>query len=201
MSGVEQEYLLGSLERAYLEARMRFEEIRASDRNKKLYKRMRNIIQVTTRSSSDKIRLQQGAIVEGDTVTITAASLFDEELLPGETTIDKQTDWIPYGKKGIKGISRTVDFSLRFSSRDYVRLTDEICQSRQGCVSIEGRLSDDDGVESTFPLAYLQKDSKTSRMLLLYNFGSEIPYGSDNDTEIIRMVTSAEQQLGINETQ
>ena len=93
-----------------------------------------------------------------------------------------------YGKK--------IDFSIAFDSTDFRKISDEGNGSRFGPVRIKGKLADQDGFTiKDHPLAILQESEKKEKMLLLYSFGSEITYGSEDYTEVVKMVSSAEEQL------
>lgn len=190
----EKNYLFGSMEKYFIEERKKFEETRSILKNRELYARIRQIIYEATKGSSDNIHSERGTIVEGDTITLTAADFKYQGLIePGETALTKSTNWFPQGQREING--EKVDFSISFNSIDFIKISDEGNDSRPGPVRIKGKLTDQDGFTIDYPLVIMQESTKKEKMDLLYCFGSEIPYGCEDYTDVVKMVNSAEEQL------
>lgn len=190
----EKSYLFGSMEEFYTKGREKFEKTRAILKNRELNARIRKIIHDAVINSSDNIKSQPGTIVEGNTVTLTAADIiFGDMINPGEAAVTKSTNWFPYGQREING--KQVDFSIAFASTDFVKISNQGSDLRPGFVTIKGKLTDSDGFTvSDHPLARLQEARDEEKMLLLYEFRSEITYGTEDYNEIVKMVASAEEQ-------
>ncbi len=184
-------YLFGSLENAYVDARKTFDDEKASEkaseRTQQLITDILQIIDKSSQETSDNIRARRGTYVEGDTITLTAAQLELGDLIEiGETAITYSSEWIQNGQREINGAK--VDFQVRFQKIEFTKLQDAEPQSRPGPVIIDGQLLDSDQVKADFPLARFFPDKGTGEFKLFYNFGSEIPFGSEDFQEVEAIV-------------
>lgn len=183
-------YIFGSLENAYGEARVAFEAERSSQRTGQLVDDIASIIDRSRGDTSDNVRAERGIYEEENSITLTVAGIqFGDLIEVGETAVTKSSDWIPAGQREIKGSK--VNFQIRFQKVEFVRLEGNEPKSRLGPVFIDGQLVDDDGVKADFPLARFYPDKKTGAFKLYYNFGNEIPFRSEDYREVERIVQVA----------
>lgn len=197
----EKRYLFRDLDNEYLKRRALFEKSRTSEMNRRLFDRIKGIINKSTQNTSDNIHAEKGTTVEEDTITVGIAAFKYEGLIKvGESAVDRSTDWIPNGSREING--KSLDFSVRFSSTEFVKLADNgDHQRRAGFISAEGRVTDADGVTGDFPLFSVGENPKTQQMQLLWTFGSEIPYENKDYHEVGTIIDSAEKQVGIGQSE
>lgn len=178
------DYLFGSLDQAYREERRKFETENATAQ---LVADIVQIIEASTQEIGDNIRVKPGTYIERESVTITAAVFEFEDLMDiGETAVTKNTDWLPCGQREIEGSK--VNFLVKFQQIEFVRLQGEQPQSRLGPIIIEGQVLDNDGVRADFPLARLFPDRETGEYKLLYSFGNEVPFNSEDYQAVEKIV-------------
>lgn len=187
--------LFRDIDKEYAKQRSEFEQERSF---RELHDRVREIVRVGSSKSDESIETERAGHVDQDTIHVTAADIkYGDAIKSGEDAVVKKTEWIPAGKRQVNG--RGVNFSILFEAHDFTSYSEDGPKTRLGAVTMHAVYKDEDGIIVDSPLASFRIGDE-GKAQVNYQGRYEMNYKSPDYEEIQKLISIAEQSLGLNQT-